>query len=47
MLTVAAKAPVGRLGRPDEIAAAAPFPDSDLAGYITGAMLNVNGVVST
>lgn len=35
--------PMGRLGEPEEVAAAICFLASDEAGYITGATLDVNG----
>jgi NAD(P)-dependent dehydrogenase (short-subunit alcohol dehydrogenase family) len=35
--------PLGRLGEPDEVAAAISFLTSDAAGYITGAVLPVDG----
>ena len=35
--------PVGRLGTPDDIAAAAAFLASDEASFITGQVLGVNG----
>jgi 3-oxoacyl-[acyl-carrier protein] reductase len=35
--------PVGRMGNPEELAAAAAFLASDKAGYITGAVLQVDG----
>jgi len=35
--------PAGRLGRPEEVAAAVAFLASDEAGFITGATLDVNG----
>jgi len=37
--------PVGRLGRPEEVAALVSFLVSDDAGYLTGATLDVNGGV--
>jgi 3-oxoacyl-[acyl-carrier protein] reductase len=35
--------PVGRVGRPEEVAALVAFICSDDAGYITGATLDING----
>ncbi len=35
--------PVGRLGQPDEVAAAVAYLASDAAGFITGATWDVNG----
>jgi 3-oxoacyl-[acyl-carrier protein] reductase len=40
---LAKKIPVGRLGRPEDVAAAVAFLASDLANYITGQTLNVDG----
>jgi 3-oxoacyl-[acyl-carrier protein] reductase len=35
--------PVGRLGRPDEVAAAVAYLASDAAGFVTGTTLDING----
>jgi hypothetical protein len=37
------KVPVGRLGRPDEIARTVEFLTAEDAGFITGANIPVNG----
>ncbi|HEY6426413.1 MAG TPA: SDR family NAD(P)-dependent oxidoreductase [Acidimicrobiales bacterium] len=39
-----ARAPLGRLGTPDDIAATCAFLCSEDAGYITGQQINVNGL---
>jgi 3-oxoacyl-[acyl-carrier protein] reductase len=38
-----AQIPLGRLGRPDDVASAVAFLASPAAGYITGSVLHVNG----
>ena len=35
--------PLGRLGRPEDVAAAVLYLASDEAGWVTGATLHVNG----
>ena len=42
-----AQIPAGRFGTPEEVAAATTFLSSESAGYITGAVLNINGGVYT
>jgi 3-oxoacyl-[acyl-carrier protein] reductase len=37
------RVPVGRMGRPEELAATVAFLASDLAGFITGASVQVDG----
>ena len=41
--SIVATIPVGRLGKPEEIGALCSYLASDLAGYMTGATLNING----
>jgi 3-oxoacyl-(acyl-carrier-protein) reductase len=40
---VRALTPIGRLGKPEEVAAAVQFLASPRAGFITGTIINVNG----
>jgi NAD(P)-dependent dehydrogenase (short-subunit alcohol dehydrogenase family) len=40
---VRALTPIGRLGRPEEVAVAVQFLASPRAGFITGTIINVNG----
>lgn len=40
---IVARVPVGRLGRPEEIARTVEFLSADAAGFITGANISVNG----
>jgi acetoacetyl-CoA reductase len=40
---IIARIPVGRLGRPDEVARAVLFLVADEAGFITGSTLSING----
>ncbi|WAP54772.1 SDR family NAD(P)-dependent oxidoreductase [Streptomyces sp. S465] len=41
--TLSAAIPVGRLGRPDEIAAIVPYLVSDASGFLTGSVIDING----
>lgn len=43
LATAAARLPLGRLGTPDDVAAAVDFLSSDGAAYVTGATLRVDG----
>ena len=40
---LAGQIPLGRLGAPDDVAAAVAFLASDEAAYITGTVVNVSG----
>ena len=40
---IVAQVPVGRLGKPEEIARTVEFLSADDAGFITGANIPVNG----
>lgn len=40
---IVATVPMGRLGKPEEIGGLCAYLASDLAGYITGATINING----
>ena len=43
LLKIVSEIPVGRLGRPDEIAALVAFVASDAAAFMTGSNLSING----
>ncbi len=43
---MAAPIPLGRVGTPEEFANVACFLASDLAGYVTGTSINVDGNMS-
>jgi len=40
---IVAQIPIGRLGRPEEVAAAVAFLASNEAAFVTGSNLSVNG----
>ncbi len=44
--TILARIPTGRLGQPDDVAEAVAFLASDIAGYITGQELHIDGGLS-
>ena len=46
MQTIAERTPMGRIGRPEEIAAVAAFLCMPIAGYLTGAVIPVDGAMS-
>ena len=43
LATMAASAPIGRIGRPEEMAAAVLYLASDESSFVTGASLSVDG----
>ena len=44
---ILSQVPAGRMGEPDEIAAAVLYMASEQAGYVTGATLHINGGMAT
>ncbi|MCW2674999.1 MAG: rhlG [Modestobacter sp.] len=44
---IAATSPLGRIGRPDDMAGVAVFLSSRAASYVTGAVIPVEGGIST
>jgi len=47
MAAATAKAPMGRLAVPEDIASVVVFLASKQAGYVNGALLTVDGAVSS
>ena len=46
LAAIADRVPLGRIGSPEEIAAAVEFLASEDAGYVTGTVLTVDGGLS-
>jgi NAD(P)-dependent dehydrogenase (short-subunit alcohol dehydrogenase family) len=44
---IAAMAPLGRIGRPDDMAGIAVYLSSRAAAYVTGAVIPVDGGITT
>ena len=44
---IAARAPLGRIGRPDDMAGVAVFLSSRAGSYVTGAVIPVDGGIAT
>jgi NAD(P)-dependent dehydrogenase (short-subunit alcohol dehydrogenase family) len=44
---IAARSPLGRIGRPDDMAGVAVFLSSRAGSYVTGSVLAVDGGIAT